>query len=65
MQQYAGIYLLQNCFTCFGFPSHTSSGELKRLTAAPGTRHMTYLRNKLGASWPKQAMLEEGCFSDK
>jgi len=26
MQQYAGIYLLQNHSTCFGCPSHPSSG---------------------------------------
>ena len=37
MQQYAGIYLLQNHSTCFGCPSHQSSGVHK--TAASGTGH--------------------------
>ena len=39
MQQYAGIYLLQNHSTCFGCPSHPSSGEHKTVTAASGTGH--------------------------
>ena len=39
MQQYAGIYLLQNYATCFGSPSHPSSGVHKTLTAASGTGH--------------------------
>ena len=39
MQQYAGIYLLQNYSTCFGCPSHPSSGEHKTVTAASGTGH--------------------------
>ena len=39
MQQYAGIYLLQNHSTCFGYPSHPSSGEHKTVTAASGTGH--------------------------
>ena len=37
MQQYAGIYLLQNYSTCFGCPSHPSSGIHKTVTAASGT----------------------------
>ena len=37
MQQYAGIYLLQNHSTCFGCPSHPSSGVHKILTTASGT----------------------------
>ena len=52
MKQYGGIYLLQFYSTCFGFPSHSSSGELKKIIAASDTGHMTYLRNNLGASWP-------------
>jgi len=36
MQQYAGIYLLQNHFTCFRCPSHPSSGVHKTVTAASG-----------------------------
>ena len=39
MQQYAGIYLLQNHSTCFGRPSHPSSGVYKTVTAASGTGH--------------------------
>jgi len=37
MQQYAGIYLLQNYSTCFECPSHPSSGVHKTVTAASGT----------------------------
>ena len=37
MQQYAGIYLLQINSTCFGCPSHPSSGVHKTVTAASGT----------------------------
>ena len=39
MQQYAGIYLLQNYPTCFGCPWHLSSGVHKTVTAASGTGH--------------------------
>ena len=39
MQQYAGIYLLQNHPTCFGCSSHPSSGVHKTVTAASGTGH--------------------------
>jgi len=39
MQQYAGIYLLQNHSTCFRCPSHPSSGVRKTVTAAAGTGH--------------------------
>jgi hypothetical protein len=39
MQQYAGIYLLQNHSTCFECPSHPSSGVHKSVTAASGTGH--------------------------
>jgi len=39
MQQYAGIYLLQNHSTCFGHPSHPSSGVHKTVTAASGMGH--------------------------
>ena len=39
MLRYAGIYLLQNQSTCFGFPSHPSSGVHKTVTAASGTGH--------------------------
>jgi len=39
MQQYAGIYLLQNYSTCFGCPSHPSPGVYKTVAAASGTGH--------------------------
>ena len=34
MQQYAGVYLLQNYSTCFGSLSHPSSGVHQTATAA-------------------------------
>ena len=62
MQQYAGIYLLQNHSTCSGCPSHPSSGVHKAVTAASGTGHSiwatTFLQHGLSAT------LEEGCCSD-
>ena len=39
MQQYAGVYLLQNYSTCFGCPSHPSPGVHQIVTAASGTGH--------------------------
>ena len=39
MQQYAGIYLLQNYSTYFGCPSHPSSVVHKTVIAASGTGH--------------------------
>jgi hypothetical protein len=39
MHQHADIYLLQNHSTCFGCPSHPSSGVHKSVTAASGTGH--------------------------
>jgi len=39
MQQYAGIYLLQNHSIYFGCPSHPLSGVHKSVTAASGTGH--------------------------
>jgi len=56
MQKCAGIYLLQNYSTCFGCPSHPSSGVHKTVTAAYGTGNITYLSLK--------TTLEEGCCSD-
>ena len=48
MQQYAGVYLLQNYTTCFGRPPRPSSGAQKIVTAASGTGHsngaMTFLQ---------------------
>jgi hypothetical protein len=48
VQQYAGIYLLQNYSTCFGCSSHPSSGVHKTLTTASGTGHS----NNLLPTWP-------------
>ena len=39
MQQYAGVYLLQNYATFFGCLSHPSSGVHQTVTAASGTGH--------------------------
>ena len=39
MQQYAGVYLLQNYSTCFGCLSHPSSGVHQTVTAASCTGH--------------------------
>ena len=39
LQQYAGVYLLQNYCTCFGCISHPSSGVHQTVTAASGTGH--------------------------
>ena len=47
MQQYAGIYLPQNHSTCFGCPSHLSSGVHETVTAASGTGHIMYLQRGL------------------
>ena len=52
MQQYAGIYLLQNYSTCFGCPSHPSSGAHKNVSAASGTGYIMYAGNKLPPAWP-------------
>jgi len=37
MQQYAGVYLLQNYSTCFECLSHPSSRVYQTVTAASGT----------------------------
>ena len=39
IQQYAGVYLLQNYSTCFGCLSHPSSEVHQIVTAATGTGH--------------------------
>ena len=55
MQQYAGIYFLQNHSTCFGCPSHPSSGAYKTVTAASGTGHSICATAFLqrGQIWPR------------
>ena len=52
MQQYAGIYLLENYSTFFGYSSNPSSGAHKTVTATSGTGHITYLSNNLPPTWP-------------
>ena len=47
MQQYAGVYLLHIYSTCFGCPSHPSSGAHKTVTAASGTGVHLYQRLQL------------------
>ena len=44
MQQYAGVYLLQNYSTCFGCLSHPSSGVHQIVTATSGTGHSVRVR---------------------
>ena len=39
MQQYVGIYLLQNYSTCFGCPPHPSSRVQETVTAGSVTGH--------------------------
>ena len=56
-QKYAGIYLLQNHSTCFGCPSHPTSGVHKTVTAASGTGHSiwatTFLHSGQCPRWRK------------
>ena len=54
MQQYAGVYLLQNYSTYFGCLSHSSSGVHQTVTAASGTGH----------SVRTTTFRQEGCCSD-
>ena len=58
MQWYAGIYLLQNHSTCFGCPSHQSSGVYKNVTAASGTGYSIWVTIFLQRG---VATLEDGC----
>jgi len=53
MQQYAGVYLLQNYSICFGCLSHPSSGINQTVNAASGTGHITCQSNNLPAAWPR------------
>ena len=54
MQQYAGIYFLQNHSKCLGCSSHPSSGVYKTVTAASGTGHSIWATTFLqrGQIWP-------------
>ena len=51
MQQYAGIYLLQNYSTCFGCLSHPPSSVHQTVTAASGTGHITYQGSNVLPAW--------------
>ena len=55
MQQYAGVYLLQNYSTCFGCLSHTTSGVHQTVTAAPGRSYCQ--SNKIRPRWRKVVAL--------
>jgi len=52
MQQYAGVYLLQNYSTGFGCLSYPSSGVYQTVTAASGTGHITCQNNNVPPAWP-------------
>ena len=65
-QQYADNYLLLNYSTCFGPPSHPSSGVHKTVVAASGTDHAIW-----GASFLKRDQIrtdlvtfEQACSPD-
>jgi len=65
MQQYADIYLLLNHSTCFGCPSHPSSGVHKTVIAASGTDH-TIWEASSNVRWKKGAITvlctpDDGC----
>ena len=62
MQQYAGIYLLQNHCTYFGCASHSSSGVYKTVTAASGTGHSNNIAT-IFLQRGQLATLEYGCCS--
>ena len=47
MQQYAGIYLLQNHSIFFGFLPHSSSGVHKTVIVASGAGHNIWATNFL------------------
>jgi len=62
MKQYTDIYLLLNYSTCFGRPSHPSSGVHKTVVAASGTDHTIWwannrIRADLRPSGPKPALI--------
>ena len=51
MPQYADIYLLLNYSTCFGRPSHPSSGVHKTVVAAFGTDHTVWGASFFKSGW--------------
>ena len=58
MQQYSGVYLLQNYSTCFGCLSHPSSWVHQTVTAASGTGHITCQSNNLPPAWPQATLAD-------
>jgi len=52
MQQYEGVYLLQNYSTCFGCLSHPSSEIHQTVTAASGTSH-SVRATTFRQAWPR------------
>ena len=68
MQQYAGIYLLQNYSLCFGCPSHQSRVH-KTVTEASGTDHSVRATNFLqrgliGPGWRKVVAVPEAAVTE-
>jgi len=63
MQLFAGIYLLQIYSTCFGYPSHPSSGVHKTVTAASGTGYSNSATtfHQPGLIRSPNKVTEEGC----
>ena len=59
MQQYAGIYLLHNHYTCFACPSHPSSGIYKTVNVASGTATTFLQRGQIWPRWRKVAAVPE------
>jgi len=55
MHLYADIYLLLNYSTCFGRPSHPSSGVHKTVVVASGTNHTNW-----GANFIKRDKIRTG-----
>ena len=66
MRQFADIYLLLNYSTCFGRPSHSSSGVHKTVVAASGTDHTVWGASCLKRDQisPYLVMYEEAEFPD-
>ena len=65
MQQYAGIYLLQNYYACSGCLTHPSSGVHKTVTAASGTATAFLQRGQIGHVRPvPKAAVTVSCTPD-
>ena len=67
MQQYAGVYLLQNYSTCFGCLSHPSSGVHQTVSAASGAGRSVRAktirqRGLIRSRWRKVILLSRHIF---